>query len=309
MKNIQEFALSLSIIIITLSGCFPSSPSITQAVLTSVSPSSTSEKPFSVAVTATELPGVIPPSAQYFPPLLTPRVTPFPTRTRAEASDDLSDMLKTNGDCELPCFWGIHLDQTIYEDLYAIIDKLGGSRFETLSENGRIRIASGFRFEDEHRIQVEFAADLENDIVRDLKILLLNLWKPENAKEDWSAYNMDEILRTYGVPDRIGLHYSGNNTALHVDIQLEYEDIDTYINYYTGTKDIDKYNTSEGVIYCPKEYGVNIVELHLGKHPFNMVSEGVSMLKGAGLSEQDFYTLITENPSACLTLKRDAFTP
>ena len=120
---------------------------------------------------------------------------------------------------------------------------------------------------------------------------------------------MDEILRTYGIPDRIGLYYSGNNAALHVDIQLKYENIDTYINYYTGTKDIDKYNTSEGVIYCPEEFDVNIVELHLGKHPFNMVSEGIPILKGTGLSEQDFYTLITENPSACLTLHQKAFYP
>jgi len=45
------------------------------------------------------------------------------------------------------------------------------------------------------------------------------------------------------------------------------------------------------------------------KRPFNTISDGILALKVAGLNEQDFHDLFNEDPSACLTLKRDAFYP
>ncbi len=305
MINTPQKALSMIVIIMILSGCFPASPSITQIVL----PSSTPEKSSSVAFTATQLPNITPPPTKYFPPLLTPRVTPFPTRTRAEASEDLAHILKTNGDCKFPCFWGIHPDITRYEELYSVIDNLGGYRFETLQPSGHHLIGSNFRFEDENRIQVEFQADVHDDIVRDLKVLLLNLWKTENTPKDWSAYNMDEILRIYGVPDKVELYFSGPYNSLSFNIQLKYEDINTSIVYYSGTSESTQYETPTSVLYCPEEIGIDIVELHMGKHPFNTARDGVPLLKATGLDEQAFHKLFTEDPSACLTLYQKAFYP
>lgn len=307
MINTLKKVLPLAAILIILSGCFSASPSITQIVLPSFAPSSTSENSSSVAFTATGLPNITPPPTQYFPPLLTPHVTPFPTRTLAESSDDLAYMLKTNDDCNFPCFWGIYPDTTRYEELYSVIDNLGGYRFETLSENGHLRIGSNFRFEDENRIQVEFQADLQDEIVRDLKVLLLNLWKPENTPKDWSAYNMDEILRTYGAPDKVELYYFGIDNAMGFDIQLKYEGIDTSIVYYAATNEIDKYLTPTSAIFCPGEIGIDKVALYMGKNPFNTIPDGVPILKATGLTEQDFYKLFTENPSACLTLDQKVF--
>jgi hypothetical protein len=309
MINTLKKVLSLVATIMILSGCFPASPSNTQTVLTSVSPSSTSEKPPSVAFTATRLPNITPPPTQYFPPLLTPRVTPFPTRTHAEASDDLTYMLKTNGDCKFSCFWGIRPDITRYEELYSVIDNLGGYRFEALQLNGHLLIGSNFRFEDENRIQVEFQADVHDDIARDLKVLLLNLWKTENTSEDWSAYNMGEILRTYGAPDKVELYFSGSNNALYIDVQLKYEGLETSLVYYAGTTETAQYETPTNVMFCPEEIGINIVELHFGKNPFNAIPDGIPIIIATGLNEQDFYKLFTENPSACLTLNRKAFYP
>jgi hypothetical protein len=309
MINTLKKVLFLVAITMILSGCFPAFSSNTQAVLTSVSPSSTSEKPPSVAFTATGLPNITPPPTQYFPPLLTPRVTPFPTRLPADVREDLSYMLQTNGNCVFPCFWGIRPDITRYEELYSVIDKLGGLRFEALQTNGRVRVASHFKFEEDNGIFVEFAVDLQDDIVRDLKVLLLNLYDVEVTPEDWSAYNMDEILRTYGVPDKVELYYSGHYNSISIDVQLKYESIDTSIVYYAGTTKTTQYETPTSVIFCPEEIGVNIVELHMGKNPFNTIPDGVPIFRATDLNEQDFHKLFTENPSACLTLNRKAFYP
>ena len=218
-------------------------------------------------------------------------------------------MLQTNGDCIFPCFFGIHPDQTRYEELYSVIDKLAGSRFETSSDNGHIRVSSDFGLGENIGIQVDIQADLQDDIVKDLKVLLLNLNGTGITPKDWSAYNMDEILRTYGVPDKVELYFSGPNNSLSVDVQLKYERLDTSIAYFAVTSETTSYETPTSVFYCPEEIGINMVELHMGKNPFNTIPDGVPLLRATGLTEQDFYELFTENPSACLTLDREAFYP
>jgi hypothetical protein len=307
MKNTKKYAVSLVVIIMVLSGCLPASPSITQTVLPSISPSSTSEKSLSVVFTATRSPNITPPPTQYFPPLLTPRVTLFPTITDAEASEGLAHMLHTNGDCKLPCFWGIQPEITRYEELYSVIDNLGGYRFETLQPSGHLLIGSNFRFEDENRIDIKFQAELQDDIVRDMEIHLHNPKGTEIPPDDWFAYNMNEILRIYGVPSEVELFISsGGGVAFSFNILLNYENINTMILYSESTLGLDKYDTPTALIYCPEEIGTYTFQLHIGKHPFNTPPSGIPILQATGLNEQDFYKLFTENPSACLVLDRDA---
>ena len=69
----------------------------------------------------------------------------------------------------------------------------------------------------------------------------------------------------------------------------------------------NKFETPTGVLFCPEEIGINQVQLHLGKTPFNTIPDGVPILEATGLNEQDFYKLFTGNSSACLTLNRKAF--
>lgn len=302
--------LSLIIVAFVVGGCYPAPPTTNQAATSNISASPTLERLLATLVlTATQVPGITPPPTPEYPKLITPRVTPFPTISHAEANEDVARMLQTNGNCTFPCFWGIYPDQTRYEEIYSITDHLGSSRFETLSENGHIRISSDFGLGDDIGVQVEFQADLQNDIVQNLKVLLLNLWKTEVTPEDWSVYNMDEILRTYGVPDKVELFFSGPGNALSFLVHLKYERIDTSIAYSVKTTETARYETPSSVIFCPEEVGANHVELHMGKHPFNMIPEGVPILKATGLTEQDFYELFTEDPSACLTLNRKAFYP
>jgi len=306
MKNKQKYALSLVIIILTLSGCFPNQPSITQTSLPSVLPSSTPEIPAAVVFTTTQLPNITPPPTRVLPPLLTPRVTPFPTIT--DASEELEILLQTNGNCELPCFWGIFPEQTRYEELYSVIDKLEGSRFEELLENGHIRVSSDFTYEKKHTIRVALAADLQSDVVKDLEVTILNQLDTGVNSEDWSAYNIDNILDNYGVPDTVEIYFGTPYDALTFGIRLKYENIHTSIMYSGRTTETNKYLTltPPSAIFCPEEIGIYAVVLHIGRNPFNDEPDGVPLSEATGMDEQAFYKLFTENPSACLTLNRDA---
>lgn len=298
MKNEIRYTFFVVIIVIGCSGCSPTTPIAVQTASTSENPLPT------IIFTATRLPNITPPPTPEYPKPITPHVTPFPTITHADAAEDLTYMLQTNGDCEFPCFWGILPEITRYEKLYSVIDNLGGYRFENLQANDHVRVASSFGLGDDIGVQVEFQADLQNDIVQDLKVLLRNLWKTEVTPEDWSAYNMDEILRTYGVPDKVEVYLGGGGTLSFL-VRLKYESLDTFIDYDWFTTE-DKYLTPSSAIFCPEEIVIDSVELHMGKNPFNASGDGVPLIEATGLNEQDFHKLFTENPSACLTLNREA---
>lgn len=302
----------LIIAMLGFSGCSRSTtPPITnQTVSPYASASPTPEYSLPVTSSITPVPTLFRPPTPEYPKLVTPHVTPLPARAPADVREELRYMLQTNGNCALPCFWGIQPDQTRYEELYGLIDRLEGRGFfDGLQANGHLYVPADFRFEERSGIFVEFGADLQDDIVKDLKVLLLNLFDTGIAPEDWSAYNMDEILRTYGAPDTVELYYSGPYSSLSFGIRLKYENIHTSITYHAGTKEIDKYQTPSSAIFCPEEIGIDMVELHMGKHPFNTGPDGVLLLKATGLDEQAFHKLFTENPSACLTLNRKAFYP
>jgi hypothetical protein len=124
---------------------------ITQSLpLASTSPTSEGSPP--VPLTATLLPGLSPPPSPEYPLRVTPRVTPLPTRSPTEVTEQLNYLLQTNGDCLLPCFWGIYPDQTRYEELYGVIDQLQGRNFfDIVEENGHLRVSSNFTYEKKVR--------------------------------------------------------------------------------------------------------------------------------------------------------------
>jgi hypothetical protein len=302
--------LYLIMVFLVIGGCSPNSPITSQAASPHVFASPTSEVFLLVTPSITPVPTLFrPPTAEY-PKRMTPHVTSLPTRSPEALAEELRHLLQTNGDCKLPCFWGIYPDQTRYEELYAVIDRLDGrQKFDAIEENGHLQVGARFEFEDvdENRINIAFQADLQDDIVRDMKIHLHNPKGTEIPPEDWSAYNMNEILRIYGVPSKVELFVSsGGGVAFSFNILLNYENINTMILYSESTLGLDKYDTPTALIYCPEEIGTYHVQLHIGKHPFNTPPSGIPILQATGLNEQDFYKLFTENPSTCLTLNRDA---
>ena len=260
-----------------------------------------------VPLTATLLPALSPPPSPEYPKFVTPRVTPLPAQSPTEVTEQLNYLLQTNGNCVLPCFWGIHPDQTRYEELYGIIDQLKGRDFfDVVEENGHLRVSSNFTYEEKGTIRAALTADLHGDVVKDLEVTILNQLDTGITPEDWSAYNMDEILRTYGVPDTVELYFGTPYDALSFGIRLKYENIHTSIMYAGITTEDKKYLTPSSAIFCPEEIGIASVVMHIGKHPFNDEPDGVLLSKATGLDEQAFHKLFTENPSACLALNRDA---
>jgi hypothetical protein len=307
MANKTHCIFYLIIVAVGFGACSPK-PSITQQIIsteTSLSPAP--EHTLPVTSNTTPSATITASSTPEYPFLVTPRVTPLPARSPAEVNEQLNNLFQTNGDCVLPCFWGIHPDQTRYEELYGVIDQLQGrDLFDVVEENGHLRVSSNFTYEKKGTIRVALTADLQDDVVKDLKVTILNQLDTGITPGDWSAYNIDKILETYGVPDTVELYFDTPYDALSFDIRLKYENIHTSIMYAGRTTEDKKYLTPSSAIFCPEEIGIYAVVLHIGKHPFNEEPDGVLLSKATGIDKQAFHKLFTENPSACLTLNFSA---
>lgn len=307
MAHKTQYIFYLIIVAVGLGGCSPKLSATQEVISTETSVRPTPESTLPITPNTTSSATISASSAPEYPLLITPRVTPLPSRSPTEVTDQLNYLLRTNGNCLLPCFWGIYPDQTRYEDLYSVIDQLKGRNFfDVVEENGHLRVSSNFTYEETGTIRVALTADLQGDVVKDLEVTLLNQLDTGIPPDAWSAYNVDEILSTYGVPDMAELYFATPYGALGFAIQLKYENINTSIMYSGITTESDKYLTSSSAIFCPEEIGVDSVVMHIGKHPFNEEPDGVPLLEATGLDEQAFHKLFTENPSACLSLNRNA---
>ncbi len=115
-----------------LVGCKVESEELTNTQIISTISNSPTEK---IALsTPTLLPSDTPsptttksPSATFTPTIEEPTATPFPTIVPGDYKDVLQYFYQTNGDCELPCFWGIYPGSTtieVIEKNYAPFGKL-----------------------------------------------------------------------------------------------------------------------------------------------------------------------------------------
>lgn len=139
--------------------------------------------------------------------------SPTPTLTSEQKANNFSRLMKENGYCELPCWWGIVLGESIFSEISE----------QFLSE--------GFWIEDNwlgggtsHAISIEF--ELENHVVQSMKISDSYAKGIQNASDfigDWERYSLDQVLFHYGMPSNVFVYYPyrpdpGSDPAFHLFI-------------------------------------------------------------------------------------------
>jgi len=157
-------------------------------------------------------------------------------------------MLKTNGGCELPCWWGIVPGQTDWQILRNRFAAYGGTSLDVPST-----------LTVDYRVIHSFAQ--VNGIVKSIEVTGERLRGDDFAK-DWQRYSLDQVLTRYGVPSRVWLFLepatepgSGPNYGLTV----VYVQPDISI-YFQGPADVEGTKTR----LCPLFKRVVLIMLQLG---------------------------------------------
>jgi hypothetical protein len=117
--------------------------------------------------------------------------------------------LDNNGNCQLPCWWGILPGKTTWQDADAFLSPIATNIYESTKNDSDPRYFEAF-FPAPYPFEGEFRQGylIENDVVKWIEIL------PQN----FSKYSLPkELLREFGNPEMIFL---GGSVDQHQSFQL-----------------------------------------------------------------------------------------
>ena len=105
----------------------------------------------------------------------------------------MQEMLKTNGGCDLPCWWGIVPGQTDWQILKSRFVVYGGSAFD------------GSKFTPPLGYRITHSFVQNNGIVESIQVMgeVLGNTASDGFAQDWRLYSLDRVLTHYGVPSQV----------------------------------------------------------------------------------------------------------
>ena len=157
---------------------------------TSVLPTQTIPSP-SASVTPTHLPSPTPTK-----PLATATITPFPTLSIEREEMILSELMQTNGGCDLPCWWGVTPGSTTVhtaKDMFISWGISWNDGYVAIGRPRHIGVYSEFIVED--NIVQQIVADGTRDRY-DLTYRFTEIWQ---------HYMVVDVLERFGMPSHIFL--------------------------------------------------------------------------------------------------------
>ena len=123
------------------------------------------------------------------------RVTPYEPVSLPTAKADVADLLKTNGGCTLPCWWGIEPAKTSYVTAFNQLSPL--SKFITVKKNDEVgSLDAEFRFPEP-----ETNSSRELTITYKVEKEIIQLIEVNPGKVD--QYRFSQILEDYGDPEEV----------------------------------------------------------------------------------------------------------
>ena len=277
--KVKKYGLLL-LLILTLSGCNKNKATDIPFEITSIpSANQTDQTPYTQIST------------------LSPNLSPTPKNLEYE----IETFLQTNRNCNLPCFWGIYPEATNYTQVESFFYGLGKEGFVS-NEGDHTYMSTTFAFKENGRVYLKL--DIQNSVVQNIEATLDGLWNREIELKDWSAYNLDEVLRVYGPPTSIELYLDLPNNLILYSIKLTYKNLDATI-LYGGSKSDEGDRPSSQVTVCPGRE-ISSVKMSLGKNPINPEPSGTSLSMATTLNVNDFHQLYIEDPGTCFDLNISA---
>lgn len=134
-----------------------------------------------------------------------PTVTPIPTLTieqLANLGNLLSELMRTNAGCELPCFWGIQPGVTTAQEAEELFEKRGVAWRENSVALGYPRGDGSYYVSD---VNVSFS--IANDLIESMFVQGARDAYDLSFRftEDWDQYSVARMLARFGVPTEVAL--------------------------------------------------------------------------------------------------------
>jgi hypothetical protein len=237
-----------------------------------------------------------------FQPSTSQSTTPLPTYERKQASDLISEYLRTPP-CSAPCFWGITPGKTTKNELNNIFLQFGLQTSELVKENLDY---VDMRYSFENGLAIVLLLVVKDDLVQSFVVNITPSSSENEFAREWQAYSPDSLINTYGAPSmvNIGIDWGGPRTAFWLDVYFEkYDLIVEYSEYNTFTV-----TPSGDYQVCPVVDRVESIRIWMGFEPYHTPSGGVPLEEATYLTMESFVNLTTGNPGdACFIINKGVF--
>ena len=172
--------------------------------------------------------------------------TPAPTLSRQDAYALVQDLLKNNGGCKLPCWWGITPGQTDWSMarhfLETFVVQIGQGWEETVVKDGVSiqQVAYYITYQVENGTAISYVF-IENSIVREIE------FGEDGAQQSFRLY---QLLADYGPPDEVYIsahRVTSDGSPPPFGFILNYAQKHFWADFH-----LDGKVTGEKVIACPQ---------------------------------------------------------
>jgi hypothetical protein len=278
-KPIRDLSILL-LMVVLIGGCNPSNTVRLQtpAYLTATSlPKPTNTVSFEVTLQTSSVVGQIPPKSTPTPtekPTL-PTMTVVPTLDLLGAKNLIQGFLTNNGDCRLPCLWGITPGVTALNTLEKFLMPIGeisaSKKFDIhRSSHENSGGISATLWQNDIRIPVSFAYYKKNDAIHHLTLnaeasreegeglgqTSISVYGENYFDKMLETYLLDKILANYGIPTSVFIapfpeepRYP-SDAKIPFSIVLYYQDQNFFIEYI-----VPKEKVGENIVGCPSKVG------------------------------------------------------
>lgn len=230
----------------------------------------------------------------------TPAPTVIPTNTPAYQDAYLLELIRTNGNCDLPCIFGkIKIGMTA-DDFRKFFNDLGievGKGICELMSKDYCSFDLIPDFDDlSTGMRIHLYAYFENEVVKGLWFNLTLLeYVNELEQEDIEPFMLKTVLREFGIPSKVGIYIRFDNhdpTIAYVALVIEFDQNGII------TLGLMKGNvTNDTVIFYPLRiegyYSSISVFINIKmSYVYNDEFENISLEELIGMSPSAFYDLV-----------------
>lgn len=225
------------------------------------------------------------PTQTLLPPTVTPTITPLPTLSVQEEGELLQELMANNGDCELPCWWGVmpgHTPTQLARDIFASqgID-------DWVISNGTYLMSLGYPHGDSpyYSGDVSMRFGTINGLIQFIDIS--GSRRPGDDgylfMRDWQRYSLAQMLDIYGIPSYVALtnevsadtgpdYYNLGVAFVEYGVEIHYITIPVLINGQENICDEFQYvNFIRLILYPPEkvsDISVDIISNNLNVYTF-----------------------------------------
>jgi hypothetical protein len=190
--------------------------------------------------------------------------TPVPTLTSDQVNDAVPDLLRTNGGCDLPCWWGVVPGQTSHELAKSLFESKGIPLTVDNSTNVLLQVG--------HKANGDFAYWLNTTLsISDTGIIQIRISAEANGRQaslvytqDFDTLRWDNLMAQLGQPSRVQLsvmHPSEPGAPFEYYLELGFDRASVEITYI-GPAD-GSVVQGDSLRLCPRFGQVSTMDLFL----------------------------------------------